>query len=217
MEAARQAAAEADRQAQSASAAAQSALATANEAKTSLRRDAETLLPERFTAPEGTVPTFALMTNVLAEENAALQTAQTDCKAQCRQTEADCRRKAQLEADRQAKTRQRPALEQAAAEADRSAAAQNASADALEGQIAERRAALPYPRRADAQAALDKLEADRRTLRTGMDTAQRKLKQAEQAVAAAEAAVEALTAQQTAAQRSCLPAAPRSLPHSRPR
>ena len=206
VEAARQAAAEADRQAQTASAAAQSALAAANEAKTSLRRDAETLLPERFTTPEGTVPlTFALMTNVLAEESAALQTAQTDCKAQCRQTDADCRRKAQLEADRQAKTRQRPALEQAAAEADRSAAAQNASADALEGQIAERRAALPYPRRADAQAALDKLEADRSALRTGMDTAQRKLKQAEQAVAAAEAAVEALRTQQTAAQKE-LPA-----------
>ena len=206
VEAARQAAAEADLQAQNASAAAQSALAAANEAKTSLRRDAETLLPERFTAPEGTVPlTFALMTNVLAEENAALQTAQTDCKAQCRQAEADCRRKAQLEADRQAKTRQRPALEQAAAEADRSAAAQNASADAREGQIAERRAALPYPRRADAQAALDKREADRRAQRTGMDTAQRRLKQAEQSVAAAEAAVEALTAQQTAAQKE-LPA-----------
>ena len=206
VEAARQSAAEADRQAQTASAAAQSALAAANEAKTSLRRDAETLLPERFTAPEGTVPlTFALMTNVLAEEAAALQTEQADCAAQYRQTDADCRRKAQLEADRQAKTRQRPALEQAAAEADRSAAAQNASADALEGQIAERRAALPYPRRADAQAALDKLEADRSALRTGMDTAQRKLKQAEQAVAAAEAAVEALTAQQTAAQKE-LPA-----------
>ena len=206
VEAARQAAAAADRQAQTASAAAQSALAAANEAKTSLRRDAETLLPERFTAPEGTVPlTFALMTNVLAEETAALQTEQADCTAQCRQADADCRRKAQLEADRQAKTRQRPALEQSAAEADRSAAAQNASADALESQIAERRAALPYPRRADAQAALDKLEADRRTLRTGMDTAQRKLKQAEQSVAAAEAAVEALTAQQTAAQKE-LPA-----------
>ena len=38
-----------------------------------------------------------------------------------------------------------------------------------------------------------------------MDTAQRKLKQAEQTVAAAEAAVEALTAQQTAAQKE-LPA-----------
>ena len=206
VEAARQAAAAADRQAQTASAAAQSALAAANEAKISLRRDAETLLPERFTAPEGTVPlTFALMTNVLAEETAVLQTAQADCAAQCRQAEADCRRKAQLEADRQNKTRQRPALEQAAAEADRSAAAQNASADALEGQIAERRAALPYPRRADAQAALDKLEADRSALRTGMDTAQRRLKQAEQTVAAAEAAVDALTAQQTAAQKE-LPA-----------
>ena len=206
VEAARQSAAEADRQAQNASAAAQSALAAANEAKTSLRRDAETLLPERFTTPEGTVPlTFALMTNVLAEEAAALQTEQADCAAQYRQTDADCRRKAQLEADRQAKTRQRPALEQAAAEADRSAAAQNASADALESQIAERRAALPYPRRADAQAALDKLETDRRALRTGMETAQRKLKQAEQAVAAAEAAVEALTAQQAAAQKE-LPA-----------
>ena len=206
VEAARQAAAAADRQAQTASAAAQSALAAANEAKISLRRDAETLLPERFTAPEGTVPlTFALMTNVLAEETAALQTAQADCATQCRQAEADCRRKVQLEADRQNKTRQRPALEQAAAEADRSAAAQNASADALEGQIAERRAALPYPRRADAQAALDKLEADRSALRTGMDTAQRRLKQAEQTVAAAEAAVDALTAQQTAAQKE-LPA-----------
>ena len=206
VEAARQAVAAADRQAQTASAAAQSALAAANEAKTSLRRDAETLLPERFTAPEGTVPlTFALMTNVLAEETAALQTEQADCAAQCRQADADCRRKAQLEADRQAKTRQRPTLEQAAAEADRSAAAQNASADALEGQIAERRAALPYPQRADAQAALDKLEADRSALRTGMDTALRKLKQAEQAVAAAEAAVEALRTQQTAAQKE-LPA-----------
>ena len=202
LEAARQAAAKADKQAQTASAAAQHALAAANEAKASLRRDAETLLPERFTTPEGTVPlTFALMTNVLAEERAALQTEQADCAARCRQAEADCRRKAQLEADRQKKTLQRPALEQAAAEADRSAAAQNASADALEGQIAQRRAALPYPQRTDAQAALDKLEADRRALRTGMETAQRQLKQAEQSVAAAEAAVEALTAQQTAAQK----------------
>ena len=206
VEAARQTAAAADKQAQTASAAAQSALAAANEAKASLRRDAETLLPERFTTPEGTVPlTFALMTNVLAEETAALQTEQADCAARCRQAEADCRRKAQLEADRQTKTLQRPALEQSAAEADRSAAAQNAGADALESQIAERRAALPYPRRADAQAALDKLETDRRTLRTGMETAQRRLKQAEQTVAAAEAAVEALLTQQTAAQKE-LPA-----------
>ena len=148
---------------------------------------------------------LSLLRRLIRTDTLVMETAQADCATQCRQAEADCRRKAQLEADRQNKTRQRPALEQAAAEADRSAAAQNAGADALEGQIAERRAALPYPRRADAQAALDKLEADRSALRTGMDTAQRKLKQAEQAVAAAEAAVEALTAQQTAAQKE-LPA-----------
>ena len=206
VDAARQDAAAADRKAQTASAAAQSALAAANEAKLSLRRDAETLLPERFTAPEGAVPlTFALMTTVLTEETAALQTAQADCTAQSRQADADCRRRAQLEADRQEKIRHRPALEQAAAEADRSAAAQNASADALESQIAERRAALPCPQRKDAQAALDQLEADRRALRAGMDTAQHRLTQAEQNAAKAEAAVEALRTQQAAAQKD-LPA-----------
>lgn len=85
------------------------------------------------------------MTNVLAEENTALQAAQTDCKAQCQQAEADCRRKAQLEADRQGKTRQRPALEQSASEADRSAAAQNASADALEGKSQSGAPPCPTP------------------------------------------------------------------------
>ena len=56
VEQARQAAEEADRAAQTASAAAQSALAAADEARRSLRRDAETLLPERFAAPEGKPP-----------------------------------------------------------------------------------------------------------------------------------------------------------------
>ena len=201
VDAAKQAAAQADQQAQAASAAAQNALAAANEAKLSLRRDAEALLPERFTSPDGPVPlTFALMTTVLAEEAAVLQTAKNDCAADLRQAQTDCRRKAQLEADRQAKTRQRPALEQAAAEAERTAAAQSAQTDALETQIAAQREALPYPQRKDAQAALDQLEASRRTLRTGMEQAERQLKQAEQTYTAAKAAVEALQAQQTAAQ-----------------
>ena len=115
VEQARQAAEEADRAAQTASAAAQSALAAADEARRSLRRDAEALLPERFAAPEGKPPvqlTFALMNTVLSEETAALQAARTDCTASLRQAGADCQRKAQLEADRQAHTRQRPALEQ---------------------------------------------------------------------------------------------------------
>ena len=106
----------------------------------------------------------------------------------------------ELEADRQAHTRQRPALEQAAAEADSTAAAQNASADALEQQAAAARAALPYPQRAEAQAALDALEASRTALRTGMEQAQHSLKQAEQAYAAAKAAVDALQTQQATAE-----------------
>ena len=200
VDAARKAAAGADQTAQAASAAAQQALAAANEAKLSLRRDAEALLPARFTGPEGPVPlTFALLNTVLAEESCALQTARAAHTAQLQQAQVDCRRKAQLEADRQTRTRQRPALEQAAAQADRTAAAQSASAAALETQIAAQRASLPYPRRTEAQAARDKLEAARSALRTGMDNAQRQLKQAEQTCAAAKAAVEALQAQQAAA------------------
>lgn len=148
MEQARQTAEEADRAAQTASAAAQSALAAADEARRSLRRDAEALLPERFAAPEGQPPvqlTFALMNTVLSEETAALQAARTDCTASLRQAGADCQRKAQLEADRQAHTRQRPALEQQVQEADRTAAAQSARVQALEQQVLAKQKALPYP------------------------------------------------------------------------
>ena len=129
-----------------ASAAAQSALAAADEARRSLRRDAEALLPERFAAPEGKPPvqlTFALMNTVLSEETAALQAARTDCTASLRQAGADCQRKAQLEADRQAHTRQRPALEQQVQEADRTAAAQSARVQALEQQVLAKQKALP--------------------------------------------------------------------------
>ena len=199
MEQARQAAEEADRAAQTASAAAQSALAAADEARRSLRRDAEALLPERFAAPEGKPPvqlTFALMNTVLSEETAALQAARTDCTASLRQAGADCQRKAQLEADRQAHTRQRPALEQQVQEADRTAAAQSARVQALEQQVLAKQKALPYPQRAQAQAALDLLEADRTALRT-----------AQQNYAAAKAAVDALRSQQAAAQSSA-PAQP---------
>ncbi len=203
VDAAKQEADAADMQAQTASTAAQSALAAAEEARRSLRRDAESLLPERFTRPDGPVQlTFALMTTVLAEETDALHTAQAECTAALRQAEADCTRQAKLDADRQAKQRQRPALEQAAAEADRTAAAQNASADALEQQAEAARTALPYPQRAEAQAALDVLEARRSALRTGMEQAEAALKRAEQAHAAAKAAVEALQAQQSAAAKA---------------
>ena len=189
VEQARQAAEEADRAAQTASAAAQSALAAADEARRSLRRDAEALLPKRFAAPEGKPPvqlTFALMNTVLSEETAALQAARTDCTASLRQAGADCQRKAQLEADRQAHTRQRPALEQ---------------------QVLAKQKALPYPQRAQAQAALDLLEADRTALRAGMEQAEAALRTAQQNYAAAKAAVDALRSQQAAAQSSA-PAQP---------
>ena len=210
VEQARQAAEEADRAAQTASAAAQSALAAADEARRSLRRDAEALLPERFAAPEGKPPvqlTFALMNTVLSEETAALQAARTDCTASLRQAGADCQRKAQLEADRQAHTHQRPALEQQVQEADRTAAAQSARVQALEQQVLAKQKALPYPQRAQAQAALDLLEADRTALRAGMEQAEAALRTAQQNYAAAKAAVDALRSQQAAAQSSA-PAQP---------
>ena len=208
VDAAKQEAETADALAQNASAAAQSANAAAEEARRSLRRDAEDLLPERFTAPDGPVQlTFKGMSAVLAEETAALHAAQAECTAALRRAAADCTRRAALEADRQTRTRQRPALEQASSEADRSAAAQAAQADALEQQIAGQRSALPYPQRAEAQAALDALETRRTALRTGMEQAQAALKRAEQAQAAAQAAVDALQAQQTAAAQA-VPAQP---------
>ncbi len=203
VDAAKQEADTADALAQTASTAAQSANAAADEARRSLRRDAESLLPQRFTSPDGPVQlTFALMTTVLAEEADALHTAQAGCTAALRQAEADCARRTALDADRQARTRQRPALEQAASDADRTAAAQSARADALERQITDQRAALPCPQRADAQAALDALEAKRRTFRTGMEQAEAALRRAQQTHAAAKAAVDALLAQQTAAAKA---------------
>ena len=203
VDAAKQEADTADALAQTASTAAQSANAAADEARRSLRRDAESLLPQRFTAPDGPVQlTFALMTTVLAEEADALHTAQAGCTAALRQAEADCARRTALDADRQARTRQRPALEQAASDADRTAAAQSARADALERQITDQRAALPCPQRTEAQAALDALEAKRRTFRTGMEQAEAALRRAQQTHAAAKAAVDALLAQQAAAAKA---------------
>ena len=203
VDAAKQEADRADTLAQAASAAAQAANAAADEARCSLRRDAEELLPERFTAPDGPVKlTFALMSTVLAEESDALRTAQAACTAALRQAESEVARRAQLDALRQTKAQQRPALEQAASDADSTAAAQDARAEALETQIAAQRSALPYPQRAQAQAALDALEAQRRTLRTSMERAEASLKQAEQAHAAAKAAVDALMAQQAAAEKA---------------
>jgi len=76
---AKQAAAQADSAAQEASAAAREALTREQEGRAQLRKDAEALLPERFTSPEGPVPlTVSLLKTALTEENDALHTAQAD-------------------------------------------------------------------------------------------------------------------------------------------
>ena len=116
--AAKKASETADRAAQEAAAAAREALATQREGKATLRRDAEQLLPERFTSPDGPVPlTVVLLKTALAEETAALQTAQRENRESLRKAGADCTRRTQLEAARKTKAAQRTALEAAAAAA----------------------------------------------------------------------------------------------------
>ena len=96
---AKQAAAQADSAAQEASAAAREALTREQEGRAQLRKDAEALLPERFTSPEGPVPlTMSLLRTALAEENDALHTAQADLKQRQTKNHTDCRRKKELEA-----------------------------------------------------------------------------------------------------------------------
>ena len=93
VDAARQSADEADRAAQEASAAAAKAVAADREAKATLRRDAEALLPERFTSPEGPVKlTVSLLKTALAEESEALHAAQEAARqsASAKALEAQC-------------------------------------------------------------------------------------------------------------------------------
>ena len=73
------------------------------------------------------------------------------------------------------------------------------TAKALEAQCAEARAALPAADREEARRALAGLENERCALRAGMDAVASALARARQDYAAAEAAVTALTAQQTEA------------------
>lgn len=201
VEAAKAADTEAQKQAQDASAAAQSALSALNEARSSLRRDAEALLPDKFTSPEGEVAlTFSFMAGILDEEDSLLHQLQAENHAVALQAQKDCQRRTQLEAERQTKNRQRPALEAAVTESDGTAAAQAARAQTLSHQIEAQQQLLPHPQRTAAQQELTALEAQRTALRTGMEQADLQLKQTEQATAAAQAAVDALLEQQRTAQ-----------------
>ena len=109
---AKQAAAQADSAAQEASAAAREALTREQEGRAQLRKDAEALLPERFTSPEGPVPlTMSLLKTALTEENDALHTAQADLKQRQTKNHTDCCRKKELEAQRKVQAEQRTSLE----------------------------------------------------------------------------------------------------------
>ncbi len=186
----------ADREAQDRAAAAREALAAQREGKATLRRDSESLLPERFTSPEGPVAlTVALLKTALAEETAVLQTAQAENRAARQKAAADCARRTRLDTTRKTKTAQRTALEAAAASAEQTAAAREATAAALEQQITEARQTAPASR-AEAQQTVADLTAQRTALRTGMEQAEAAHRAAENAVAAAEAAVQALQDQQ---------------------
>ena len=142
--AAKKASETADRAAQEAAAAAREALATQREGKATLRRDAEQLLPERFTSPDGPVPlTVVLLKTALAEETAALQAAQRENRESLRKAGADCTRRTQLEAARKTKAAQRTALEAAAAAAEQAAAASTATAAALAQQLTDAKQSVP--------------------------------------------------------------------------
>ena len=205
VEDAKTAAAKADADAQQASAHAQSALAAETEARRSLRRDAEELLAQRLDPAQGF--TFALLADALQQETAALDAARQDCTDALAAARTACSRRTELEQQRQKASRLRPALEAAVSGAETAAAAQQAGADQLDGQIRTRQDALPYPRKEQAQQALDQLEHHRSTLRTAMDSARARLQQAQETYAAAHAAVEALVSQQQAAQDT-VPALP---------
>ena len=141
---AKQAAAQADSAAQEASAAAREALTREQEGRAQLRKDAEALLPERFTSPEGPVPlTMSLLKTALTEENDALHTAQADLKQRQTKNHTDCHRKKELEAQRKAQAEQRTALEAQVTAAQQAAAAAQAAVQTLEARQAAEQIAQP--------------------------------------------------------------------------
>ena len=166
--------------------------------KPPLRRDAEALLPERFTSPEGPVKrTVSLLKTALAEESRPCTPhRKPSTRLRSRMPPPSPPRPGRRTSGRK-RTAQRSALEAEARASAEEAARQSASAKALEAQCAEARAALPAAGRDPPGAG----RAGKRALRPpGRDGRRRvALAKARQDYAAAEAAVTALTAQQTEA------------------
>ena len=185
----------ADRSAQEASAAAREALAAEKEGRSTLRRDAKALLPERFADETASPATLGALRAAAAEELEHLRTAYRRLQQEQKQNQAACQRRIQLEADLKTQTDRRTAWEAAASEAERQAAAQSAMVLSLTQQLADARTALPYPTRAEAEKALDTLKNQRNQLQDAKTQAETALHQCEKAVSDAEAAIRALNAQ----------------------
>ena len=185
----------ADRSAQEASAAAREALAAEKEGRSTLRRDAKALLPERFADETASPATLGALRAAAAEELEQLRTAYRRLQQEQKQNQAACERRIQLEADLKTKTDRRTAWEAAASEAERQAAAQSAMVLSLTQQLADAHTALPYPTRAEAERALDTLKKQRNQLQDARTQAETTLHQCEKAVSDAEAAIRALNAQ----------------------
>ena len=196
----------ADHSAQDASAAAREALAAEKEGRSTLRRDAKALLPERFADETASPATLGDLRTAAAEELERLRTAYRRLQQEQKQNQAACQRRIQLETDLKAKTDRRTAWEAAASEAEQQAAAQSAMVQSLTQQLADARTALPYPTRAEAEQALDTLQKQRDQLQDAKTQAETTLRRCEKAVSDAEAAIRALNAQRLPSEEEDAPA-----------
>ena len=196
----------ADHSAQDASAAAREALAAEKEGRSTLRRDAKALLPERFADETASPATLGALRTAAAEELERLRAAYRQLQQEQKQNQAACQRRIQLEADLKAKTDRRTALEAAASEAEQQAAAQSAMVLSLTQQLADARTALPYPTRAEAEQALDTRKKQRDQLQDAKTQAETTLHRCEKAVSDAEAAIRALNAQRLPSEEEDAPA-----------
>ena len=196
----------ADHSAQDASAAAREALTAEKEGRSTLRRDAKALLPERFADETASPATLGALRTAAAEELERLRTAYRRLQQEQKQNQAACQRRIQLEADLKTQTDRRTALEAAASEAEQQAAAQSAMVLSLTQQLADARTALPYPTRAEAEQALDTRKKQRDQLQDAKTQAETTLHRCEKAVSDAEAAIRALNAQRLPSEEEDAPA-----------
>ena len=194
--AAKDAADAADQTAQDASAAAREALAAEKEGRSTLRRDAKSLLPELFADETASPATLGALRTAAADELDRLRTAYRQLNRDQKQNQIACQRRTQLEAALKTQTERRTELETAVTEAERQAAAQSATVQSLAKQLADTRTALPYPARAEAEQELNTLKKQRSQLQAAKEQAETTLRQCEKAVSDAEAAIQALNAQQ---------------------